>query len=447
MTESVAYVQAQSGVLAAVLGMASLHLHLLWLDGSTPFGRTVTRVGSVSALLMALASKESAVVFAALMLGYVVLIRSRFDGATILGHTRQLLPHLLALLLVPLLLLSSANPHQGTFGFGVMPFGHHLLTQARVLAYSVLLALWPLHQNLDYDFRISTSVWDQEVWGATAVLVLFTWGAWRTRHRAPLLTLGGLWFFAALAPTNSILPFKDLFAERHLYLSMVGFALAAGWALARARGAMGRHAIAGRWVIPAAAAGYLSTLGLLTVLRSERFADPVALWREATERSPVKARPQLNLALHLLEQGQREEGARHLRRALELGPDLHLVQYNAGVYSERTRDWAGAVDHFQRALDLHPGDLYRRRLASALNRLGVEAYSAKDWVTAEQHFRRAIRTDPRHAGAHFNLAMDLLQIGRGEEARGLLARTLELDPHHAKARALLARDAARERTR
>src|SRR6185503_19234453 len=62
-------------------------------------------------------------------------------------------------------------------------------------------------------------------WLAIAVHIILITLAIRSRQKRPLLSLGVAWYYISMVPTNSIVPFYDFIAERHLYLGLIGVSL------------------------------------------------------------------------------------------------------------------------------------------------------------------------------------------------------------------------------
>ncbi len=97
-------------------------------------------------------------------------------------------------------------------------------------------------------------------------------------------------------------------------------------------------------------------------------------------------------------------------RAAALSPDLADVHVSQGIVDRGTGHYEDAVTHFQRAVDLEPGNTNGYRgLASAYADLG----RAGD---AEATYRKAIETKPDFWAAHNDLGMFLLRQGRYADA-------------------------------
>ena len=137
------------------------------------------------------------------------------------------------------------------------------------------------------------------------------------RRRWPLATLALLWPLAMLAPTHTLIARLDWIVEKPLYPAWIGPALALGAVLAA-------------WLRrPGRAVPGLVLLAVLTATcawRAATWADPPALWREATERAPLSPRAWHNRALAESAAGRDAEARRSVETALALDADAPRTQ-------------------------------------------------------------------------------------------------------------------------
>ncbi len=99
------------------------------------------------------------------------------------------------------------------------------------------------------------------------------------------------------------------YAERYLYLPMVGFSLLAAFVLQR-------------WLARLSAPVLVAVtlfLALPTSLRVATWTDPVAFWNDTIRKAPGFGTPHLLLAAELISAGDLDQAERHLARAGELG--------------------------------------------------------------------------------------------------------------------------------
>jgi tetratricopeptide (TPR) repeat protein len=102
-----------------------------------------------------------------------------------------------------------------------------------------------------------------------------------------------------------------------------------------------------------------------------------------------------------------------------------------GIQLLNKGDNAGALDYFHRAQRLTP------RYYELLINLAVAENATGQSAVAEQHFKEALQMAPSYPDSYVYYARYLLAHSRGDEARSLLRRALELSPSDLTARGLL----------
>jgi hypothetical protein len=144
--------------------------------------------------------------------------------------------------------------HVDTAGFGMTSISsrEYLYTQFNVITYYFTLLLWPANQNVDYDFPVSSSLFESPKPRPGAVLniplpppivslallatiiavaVLLTLRSIKKngygRRFERVIAFFIFWFFIILSPTSSFIPIRDVIYEHRLYLPSVGFFLIA----------------------------------------------------------------------------------------------------------------------------------------------------------------------------------------------------------------------------
>ncbi len=309
-----------------------LPLLIAWCDGWAPLTASAAALGSSAAPLSPAppASAELAAEAPTSRRGeFGRTLWRRLWRCLWRRDVRGLLP---ALLVVPALFLALRSPHTAHIGAAVGSPVDAALAQPAILLRLLALAVLPIGQSLDHDARLFA--WDVDD-ALRLGLSLGFWAlclglAWRLRQRFPAAIVGVGGLLLAMAPTNSLVPFFDAMCERHLYpgLWMAAFGVGpclgalSGWVGVR----MGRSGLA---VVPAAA--LLTALLGATLARNELWRDPVALWLDAAEKSPDKARPAGQLGATLAGAGWLEAAQPALERAVRLEPHVLVWRQNLGL--------------------------------------------------------------------------------------------------------------------
>ena len=209
----------------------------------------------------------------------------------------------------------------------------NLATQLAAFAY--LLRQWalPLWLNIDPDLPLLSSLpllrdppespLPALFFLAVCALMLACW------RRRPWLGFALAWAIIQLLPLHLFLPRLDIANDRQLYL--------AGWPLFLALAAE-----LALWLntrsFRIACIVLLLTLGSLTLLRNQVYADEIALWEDTARKSPHKARVRNNLSYAYKLAGRTEDARREFTLALQLDQQHIKARYNLEYLDEPSLD-------------------------------------------------------------------------------------------------------------
>jgi hypothetical protein len=406
-TQAVTYVVQRFTSLAALLYLLAVVLFLRWrlyrdVGGASRTTRALLYSGVLVSAVLSMKTKEIAFT---LPLAVILCEVSFFEPAA-WRKRLFLLPIAATMVVIPLAYLgglpvdsaagTSAGVAEATRVQTTISRLDYLLTQAPVLLTYLRLVAWPTGQNLDHDFPVAHGLFEPRVIGAGIALlaiaalagVLYRRTASERATVEPawrLVAFGIAWFFLALTVESSIVPIVDVINEHRVYLPAVGVFAGVGTALALAMRHI--HARSTARALVASAAILSIVLAIAAIRRNRVWANDIALWSDAARKSPNKARPHLNLGTALAVAGRLDDGARELRRAVEIEPDFYS----------------------------------RAQLGAALVTLGRLS-------EAEPELREAVRLKPNDPEALFNLGMVLMRTGRAEEAKPHMRQFLEVVP-------------------
>lgn len=302
---AIAWTSGRSTLLATALIVAAMLAHERAAGSARWLGV------SLLAMTLAVAAKETALVLPVLLFLWEVTRPAPAPPSDII---RRVAPAAVtAILLAGLAVATSSRLREiVSFSLALSSPGDALATNAAALPVSLTLWWRPWALSVEHAYAFPTA---NSIVGAAALLAMALGAVLALRARRPLLTLALLWPIVALLPTHGVLERLDPITEKALYPAWIGPSLALG-----AAGACALMQIRLRGFRTLAAAGVVLLLGALCGWRANVWADPAALWREATERVPDSARAWSNRALAELGTGQPARAVRSIARAEALAP-------------------------------------------------------------------------------------------------------------------------------
>ena len=425
-TESVTYITQRAEAMAGLAYLSCLYFFVRGATASvTARTRTTLYALAVMASALGMATKESVVT-----LPVVAMVHDRLFLADSWRETFRLRGGihfaLAATWLVLAAVVFNAGTRSGTagLGLGVSPLDY-LATQFGVVTGYLGQAFWPSRLAFDHGDGLARGV-AQIAPYATFILALASvtvWGLCRARPTSFL----GVWFFATLAPSSSVVPIiTQTSAEPRMYLPLAAVAVGVTcvvFAIARKLKPNSRS-----FTAPTAFCLALAgMLGVATYWRNTVYASEIALLEDSLAKRPNVPRAMSNLGARYSEAGRNDLARQWLDRALAFSPNLvEALNNRSGVFISLGEPQNALVDA-EKAAALAPDNASAHfQRAMALVDLGRDG----DAMAA---YDRAIELDPGHVKALYNRAHLALSRGDARQAIADLDRSLTIDPSYALA--------------
>jgi tetratricopeptide (TPR) repeat protein len=149
------------------------------------------------------------------------------------------------------------------------------------------------------------------------------------------------------------------------------------------------------------------------------FANAAGAYREAVKLDSSNAAVWADLggALHMLKRD--EEARKALKIALDINPESGSAWRNLGVLQADTKDWQGAIDCFNRALQIEPKWVDGRRY------LSVAIEGAGRLSEAAEESRKALEARPLCPECLKLYIHQILRLERRADARSFLLSLIE----------------------
>jgi tetratricopeptide (TPR) repeat protein len=278
--------------------------------------------------LLALCSRESALIWLALFGGHQLFLRPNSEKRR----------KLLILIGCVLLLVCYATlrhlpaPRERTLVGPDWPAAARAVLMLRALGDYGRLMIFPLNLHMERSVFDPNPIHDSQHWlanceieylsllGLGVLAALATGVMWRKRGRN-LRALGAAWFFIAYLPTSNLINLNATVAEHWLYLPSVGFLIfLAGCALTLPRQWFG-------W-ITAAAALFAVALSVRSYQRSCDWSDAERFFQQTLSAGGMSGRAATNLALVYTKRGEYDRAEKLLRRVIQLSPEDPIARNN-----------------------------------------------------------------------------------------------------------------------
>ncbi|MDI1249216.1 MAG: tetratricopeptide repeat protein [Lacunisphaera sp.] len=310
------------------------------------------------------------------------------------------------------------NLDRGGSAGAALPIGpvDYGLTQIYAIVHYLRLTLWPAPLILDYGSAL-VEEWGPIVWSALLLIplgVASLWAGWRGRAAG----FCGIFFFAVLAPSSSVVPINQALAEHRMYLPLAAVMVMV---------TTGLYLLLGRRALAMLAVAAVA-LGVATERRNTDYATNIRIYEDTVAKRPGNARAMALLADYYQRAGQLEKARDQLVRSLGVEPDVPEVLSNLGNVWLKLGETEKAIGCLQQALVLRPDD------HAALNNLAGALTLAGRAPEAIAQLEAALQRDPAAWATRFNLASLQAQGGRLTEAAANFEAVLAVQPEDTETR-------------
>lgn len=352
------------GLLLAVAGV-------IYVQGRRRGAFSTRRVAAVVGLyVLACMAKEHAVVFPALIVALELTLLGKSTDPARRGRWQTVMALSiagLAFLALRGIVVGGVAGDFAHLAWRDATFADRLFTMLRVVPEWIRLLVWPARLSGDYSPREIevTRELTSAVFNGALLLALVVGIAVLAWRRRPLIAFGILWTGIALLPVSNILVLSGvLLAERTLFLPSVGVIIVVAGVLEML---FSRSPLPVQPVQPVkpvhhwrrlVAAGAVAAIVIAGTVKSANrqkvWRDNPTFFAQLLKDAPLSYRAHWARGAYLFDAGNKPEGEKELRIAVELFPlDPQLIEDLATRYL-RAGFCAPAVPRFRQVLELVP---------------------------------------------------------------------------------------------
>ena len=292
----------------------------------------------------------------------------------------------------------------------------------------IRLTIFPANLNADYVFAYPESWFESTNLIGFAVVMTLVGAAFFIYRYSKVIFFGLGWFLITLFPVYNLIEIYNPFAERYLYLPIIGFCLGAavlinGLAMRRFKNSATATVVT---LIPVIF--ILSLYASVTIVRNRDWQNNFVLWSKTVQSSPNSLVARGGLGMAYLERGKLDEAAQQFEISIGLYPRDHKSYYNRGLVYHKKGDLKQALEYFNQSLRLNPESV------KANYNLATIYLQQRLWDLAIRHYVKVNELDPEIAMAHYNLGMAYAMQEKLNPAVSAWQKALQLDPHNTMAK-------------
>ncbi len=296
--------------------------------------------------------------------------------------------------------------------------GKYLLTQLRVFLTFLRLLICPIHQNIDYDYPLSTGLFSPPLTFIGLLLIGFiSFLIIKLRKNFPLIAFGLAWILITFS--INLAPRKNIIFEHKLYLISFGFFLF----LVTSLFILIRHRIS--FIILFAC--LIGLLSFTSFKRNDVWRNPLTLWEDTAQKSPHKERVLSNLgnAYNIFHRYQ--QAIITLNKAIALNP-LDYKNYLCRAESyDGLENEKQALEDLNKAIELSPKYYAPYVIRS-------QFYTKhRNYEAALSDLNQTIIYQPDFEDAYIERSILLMEKGEIKEALTDLNKALRIAPYNFRA--------------
>jgi tetratricopeptide (TPR) repeat protein len=310
---------------------------------------------------------------------------------------------------------------------------NYLISQPFVIFHYFGTFFLPFGLSADTDWQGLTSIWNIRFFIGMAFISAMLLIAFIFSRDARLrpVSFGIIWFFLALVPSSSVIPFAEILNDHRIYFPYVGLMISVCWVIgltllkykkdfANAQQKYSRAIIVSVLLL---LAGY--AYGVHE--RNKVWRTEESLWEDVSIKSPQNGRGLMNYGLSLMGRGDYKNAEIYFMKALEMWPYYYSLHINLGVLKNATGDKVTAENYFRNAVQYGPN------YPDSYFFYGNFLNNQSRYTESIPMFEKTLALAPAHDGARSSLMKAYNETGAWDKLKQLAEQTLQVIPGNQEA--------------
>jgi Tfp pilus assembly protein PilF len=384
-------------------------------------------------------AKPTAVMFAPMLFFYILLFEEKISlydffkrtyFKRIISVIKSSIPSFLFCAFMYLLVDHFTPENWQSGGSSVF---NYLISQPFVIFHYFSTFFLPFGLSADTDWEVLTTIWNIRFFigmAFIAIMILIAFMFSKDVRLRPV-SFGIVWFFLALVPSSSVIPFAEILNDHRIFFPYVGLVISVSWVIGLLLLKYSKHYSNqlrnyNFWVVTSMLI-LLSAYAYGVHERNKVWRTEETLWQDVTVKSPKNGRGLMNYGLSLMGRGDYVNAEKYFAEALHMWPYYYSLHINMGVLKNATGDKATAENYFKSAVQNGPNYpdswfFYGNFLCNQLR-----------YSDAIPMLEKAIMLSPAHIGAHSSLMKAYNETADWDKLNTLAQETLQITPGNQEA--------------
>lgn len=368
-TEAVTYISGRGDPMSVFFMLLALWLFIKIRQSNS---KLIFIVTSLASMILAVLSRETAIVFPLLLVVFFVSFLSKSNFyASLRKSFFVALPYILisaSYFIMRLTILnfentlnfySTANEYTQHLSYRLYTFGHALIEYFRLI-------FIPIRLHMERDLAIVKSPLEWPVITALFILLAIIFigsflfkkakqNSESYRVGARVWLFGWGWFFIALGPASGVIPINALMYEHWLYLPSIGLFVIAGFYLTIFFKIISSNKL-WRGILVVLLVVYFSFFAIQSIKRNILWGNSEKFYNDILKYNPYSVRILNNLGMLYSSQGKLDQATQLYLRAINSPSGNIFAQphYNLGNVYRDQKEWDKAVEEYQKAVSVDP---------------------------------------------------------------------------------------------
>jgi tetratricopeptide (TPR) repeat protein len=411
-TQAVTYIVQRLASLSTMFYLLSLCLYIngryLHCKNAGTMLPGLFYMGSAASAALGMFTKETVFTLPVIIVLYELL----FFKSKYIFKFKFILPLLFLLVIIPVTIQATKvidfnqlrAIQEGPEGISLLTPGKYLLTQFRVLITYLRLLLFPINQNLDYNYPVAQGVFEYHIFLSAVFLLLILLEAILLYRHHKLLAFSIFWFFITLIPESSIIPIRDVIFEHRLYLPVVGYSI---FLIALLDYLVYKRSPQVMFILVSI---ILLCYSSLTYARNRVWSSELTLWNDTISKSPDKERPYINRGFAYAHVNDFDKALADFDHALVINPNSAMAYYNRGLAYYYKNEHERAVSDYTTAIRFYP------KYWQAFYNRGLAHTQKGQFDPAVNDYSEVIKLKPDYYDAYYNRGIAYGKLGLLKEA-------------------------------